>query len=331
VSVITETAWERAVELLRDVPAVAFACHLGPDGDALGSMLGVGLGLVSQGTRVAASWGQEPFHVPAPFDRLLPGQELLVAPRSLPEAPVFVAFDTGALDRLGSLASRATAEGVTTIVLDHHRTNDGFAEVDLIDPDVAATAVLGRELLRRLGIGLTKDIATCFYVALLTDTGRFQYRNTTPAVHGLAGELLEAGVEQDHVAEVLYGTRTLGSLRSTATVLAKLAVVEDLSLVWSSISLDEQEAAHANRDDLDGLIDEIRALDTCDAALLLKQAADRTWRGSLRSKGATDVGAVAATFGGGGHTLAAGFTVPAELTEPAAIAALVVERMRAQR
>ena len=330
-SAIPEASWQRAVEILRGADRVALACHLGPDGDALGAMLGVGLGLRAAGKQVAGSWGQEPFAVPKPFDRMLPGLDLLVAPRELPDAPVFIAFDTGALDRLGSLAPRATAENATTIVLDHHRTNDGFAQVDLIDADAAATAVLGRELLRRLDIPLTTDIATCFYVALVTDTGRFQYRNTTPSVHELAAELLAAGVEQDVISRELYQTKTLGSLRASATILANLHVEDADSFVWSSISNAEARAAGADRDDLDGMIDVIRKLDICDAALLLKQAADGGWRGSLRAKERTDVGALAATFGGGGHTLAAGFTAPEELTEPDAIVALVLERLRAQR
>lgn len=328
---ITEAAWEKAVEILRAADRVSLACHIGPDGDALGSMLGFGLGLRAAGKQVAASWGQEPFATPKPFDTLLPGQELLVAPSKLPEAPVLVAFDTGALDRLGSLAARAADERVTTIVLDHHRTNDGFAAVDLLDPDLAATAVVARELLRRLEIPLTAEIATCFYVALVTDTGRFQYQNTTPSVHAFAAELLAAGVHQDHISRVLYQTRTLGSMRAAATVLANMRIEPDVSLVWSSISNAEAAAAGADRDDLDGLIDVIRKLDSCDAALLLKQAADGGWRGSMRAKEATDVAAIAATFGGGGHTLAAGFTAPEDLAEPEAIAKVVIERLRATR
>jgi bifunctional oligoribonuclease and PAP phosphatase NrnA len=328
---IAEESWDSAVAAIQSTQTISLGCHIGPDGDALGSMLGVGLGLTTIGKSVKGSWGQEPFAIPSPFDRIVYGKELLVPPRELPKAPVFIAFDTASLERLGQLADRATDPEATTIVLDHHRTNDGFAQIDLVDPDAAATAVLGRELLRRLDVKLTKEIATCFYIALVTDTGRFQYRNTTPSVHELAGELLAAGVEQDRISQELYQTRTLAAMRATGIVLSNVRIVEDASLVWSSISLEEAKQAGANRDDLDGLIDDIRVLDTCEAALLLKQAPDGGWRGSLRSKDKIDVSAVAAAFGGGGHTLAAGFTAPDELKDPEAIANSVIEKVRAQR
>lgn len=326
---IEESAWDQAVEAINKVPELAFACHVGPDGDALGSMLAVAIGCRSLGKKVACSWGQEPFHVPSPFDRFLPGLDLLVRPHDLPEAKVFVAFDTGSLDRLGELASRAR-EAETAIVLDHHVTNDGFANVDLVDANLEATAVLSRELLKRLGVELTPEIATCLYVALVTDTGRFQYSNTSPATHELAAELLAVGVEQDAISRNIYETKSIGALRAAQVVFKNLRIVEDASVVWSSLSLEEAEEAQASRDDTDGMIDQIRTLDSCDVALVIKQAADRGWRGSMRSKGAHDVASVAATFGGGGHRLAAGFTAPEELNTPELIAAAVIDLIRQQ-
>lgn len=323
---IEEEAWSRAVAAVRDADRVSLACHIGPDGDALGSMLAVGIGLRSLGKTVHCSWGQEPQVVPAPMAEILPGLEMIVRPHDLPDAPLFIAFDTGALDRLGELASRAK-DATTTIVLDHHVTNDGFADVDLMDPAAEATAVISRELLRRLDVPLTEEIARCLYVALVTDTGRFQYASTSPATHELAAELLAAGVEQDSISRVLYETRTLGAMRAIQKMFTNMRIDQDASMVWSSISLTEIGETGATRDDLDGLIDQLRVLDTCDVALILKQAPDGGWRGSMRSKGAHDVAAVAASFGGGGHRLAAGFTAPKDLSEPQQIADAVRARL----
>lgn len=326
---IPEQAWDVAVRVVGAAGGIDMACHVNPDGDALGSMLAVGLAARAAGKTVRCTYA-EPRSVPALFD-YLPGLDLLVAPDAIPDEPeLFLAFDTGALDRLGSLAKAAT-HAKTSIVLDHHATNDGFAAVDLLDPDAAATAVVGRELLGRLGWPLDTDIATCLYTALVTDTGRFQYANTSPSVHELAAELLSYGIPQDRISQRIYDTRSLPALKVDAVALQRLSVVEDAGLAWTWITPDDLAGAGATEDDLDRLIDTIRVVEGVDVALLLKKYEDGRWKLSMRSRGDSDVGAIAASFGGGGHRLAAGCTAPEALAEPAEIARQVAEALRAQR
>lgn len=324
---ITEEAWVAAVALVAAAPELDLACHVNPDGDALGSMLAVGLAARAQGKVVRCSYA-EPDTVPAVFS-FLPGLDLLVPAKQMSEAPaVFLAFDTGALDRLGLLA-RSAVHATTSVVLDHHATNDGFASVDLLDANAAATAVVARELLARLGWPLDRDIATCLYTALVTDTGRFQYANTSPSVHELAAELLSFDIEQDRISQRIYDTRTLAALKVDAIALERLTVVPDARLAWTAITQDDLTRAGATEDDLDRLIDTIRVVEDTDVALLLKQRADGAWKLSMRSRGDSDVGAIAASFGGGGHRLAAGCTAPKEMTDPAAIAEQVAGALRA--
>ncbi len=140
-------------------------------------------------TAVIASFGDDPFEVPAIL-RFLPGTELLTRPAGFPARPeVMVSFDAASIDRLGVLAGPAAAAG-ELIVLDHHASNTGFGTVNLVDPGAAATAVLTTELIDRLGMPLTRDIALGLYAGLVTDTGSFKFAATTPQVHELAARLL---------------------------------------------------------------------------------------------------------------------------------------------
>src|SRR4051812_401059 len=146
---------------------VVLACHVGPDGDALGSMLAAGLALRARDIEVRASYADHPFQVPTRL-RFLPGLDLLVPPAEIPATPsVVMTFDTGSIDRLGALAPKAEAAGAL-VVVDHHTSNTCYGTHHLVDADAAATAVVALELVDRLGVPLTKDIATAVYTGLTT-------------------------------------------------------------------------------------------------------------------------------------------------------------------
>jgi phosphoesterase RecJ-like protein len=304
---IAEDRWDEALAALRAAPRVALACHLGPDGDALGSMLAIAIALHDREIPLIASWGSDPFVVPRQY-AFLPRLELLSPPSEFPAAPeVMLTFDCGALERLGSLEPNARAAG-TLLVVDHHVSNDDFGHVNLVDGDAAASAVIVHELLRRLGIPLDRDMATCLYTGLVTDTGRFQYRNTTPAVHQIAADLLAAGAPHDEITQIVYNTHPVGYLRLAAAALGRLVVRDDASMVWTWVAQKDLADNDVTMDDIEGLIDLVRTADVADVAAVLKEQPDGRFKVSMRSKGASDVGAVCAAFGGGGHALAAGFT-----------------------
>jgi phosphoesterase RecJ-like protein len=163
--------WDRAVELIRAAEEICLACHVAPDGDALGSMLALAQALRALGKRCTASFA-EPFVVPAIL-RFLPGQELLVEPARMPAAPeLMISLDAAGRARLGGLAEHADRAGAL-IVVDHHASNTGFGGVRLVDPAAAATAVLVEELIRRLGVPLDRDIAQGLYAGLASVSGSF--------------------------------------------------------------------------------------------------------------------------------------------------------------
>ena len=307
-----EAAWGHAVDLLTGAGSVVLACHINPDGDALGSMLSLGLALEQLGIAVSCSWGSEPLELPATYAALLPGQHLLVAPSEVPPAPdCFVALDTASLDRLGSLAPLiSTAK--ESIVVDHHASNASFGTCPLIDPSAAATAYLVAELITRLGVPLDAELATGLYVGLTTDTGSFRFAATTPAVHRLAAELLATGIRHDLIARAIYDTHDFGYVQLLGAALSRAALEPDaaggLGLVWTETTLDDLQRHGLRMDQIEGVIDSIRVTSQAEVAVLLKGDVDGTIKVSTRSKGAVDMSAVCSALGGGGHRFAAGFT-----------------------
>jgi phosphoesterase RecJ-like protein len=316
---IREEDWQTAQKAIAGADRAVITCHVHPDGDALGSALALHRALANAGRQAVVSFS-EPFTV-APHYRFLAGLDRLTPPDRVPSsADLFVCFDTGSLDRLGSLVD-AFQGAARTVVVDHHASNTRFGEVNLIDPDAPASAVLCRELLRRLDLPLDREIATCLYTGLVTDTGRFQYQATTPETHMLAAELLEAGVEQYEVAKAVFETNHIDYLRLVAVALGRIVQVPEASLVWTRVGLADLAAHGVDMEETEGLIDLVRTDGASDVAAVLKEQPGGGHKVSLRSKGATDVGRLATRFGGGGHKYAAGYT--SELDADAIVAALV--------
>ena len=309
-----DTEFDRAAQAILTTPrdaVVLLVCHVNPDGDALGSMLGFGLGLRRLGfTRIVATF-PEPFEVPPVFD-FIPGQELLVPPAQAPTAPdLALSFDAAAVGRLGELAP-ALQSAPTWIVLDHHVSNPGFGGIRLIDANAAATSVVAARLLDRLGVAFDQQIATGLYVALATDTGSFKFDMTTAAVHELAARLVAAGASPSLVAMRVFDSRPFAAIQLLTEVMARASLHPEAAsgagLVATYATLADLQRHNQPRQVLESFMDVLRTAQEADVACLVKPVADGRWAVSLRSRGATDVSAVAVALGGGGHRLAAGFT-----------------------
>ncbi|WP_433348300.1 DHH family phosphoesterase [Micromonospora sp. CA-111912] len=309
-----EADWAAAVAAVRRLPddaRVLLICHVNPDGDALGSMLGFGLGLRQLGVRRLQATFPGPPEVPEPF-RALPGLDLLVPEVDADPAPeLVVCFDAASESRLGGLVDRLETAGAA-LVLDHHASNTRFGGINLVDPRAAATSVVAEELLNRLGATLDAAIAECLYVALTTDTGSFRFEATTPAVHELAARLLATGIRPGDISRRVFDTRPFGAVRLFGEVLCRArlepAAAGGHGLVWTYATLDDL-ARHDQRPYvLEALIDSVRCTAEADVSCVVKQVRAAEWAVSMRSKGAVDVSHVAVALGGGGHRLAAGFT-----------------------
>ena len=299
--------WADAVSALGAVRSVALACHVGPDGDALGSLLGLTLGLRALGKETVSSWGSTPFRVPRQY-AFLPGLDLLSPPERFPAVPdLLVTFDTGSLDRLGTLA-RSAGAARCVIVVDHHASNTRYGDINLVDPDAAASVVLVDELLRQLGVALDPQIATCLYTGLTTDTGSFKFQATTPAVHTFAARLLATGIRHDAIARAVWDTNRFGYLRLLGEALGRAHLEPAHDLVWTWTTQQDFAAHDVVMEEIEGVIDVLRTTVEAEVAIVCKEADDGTFMVSMRSKGRVDVGAVCVALGGGGHRFAAGFT-----------------------
>lgn len=301
-----------AAAAVRAASSIVVVGHVGPDGDALGSMLALSLAAREAGKDSWASFG-EPFVVQRQFDYL--DQSTLVAPGDLPDkAELFIAVDTAAQDRLGSLGAYADRCD-RVLVIDHHRSNGGFGDIVVVDPEAAATTQLVWALLREIGWPIDEPIATALYTGLVTDTGRFQYPATTPEVHEIAADLLAAGVDQDLVARRLFEEAPFGYYEIVARVMGRAVLEDDRRLVWSYMTQGDLDDSGVGYEDTDPLIDLVRIAEEAGVACLLKEIEPGVYKGSLRSRGRVDVSAVAQALGGGGHHNAAGFTFTGTLEE----------------
>lgn len=310
----TEHDWAVAASAvraaLRPGAEVLLVCHVNPDGDALGSMLGFAQGLRQLGAQGVQCTFPGPLSVPTPLH--MPAMEFLIPEgEAFPEPDLMVTFDAASTGRLGSLVDRLDTATVS-LVLDHHASNTGFGKLSLVDPTAAATAVVAARLLERLGVRLDQGIAECLYIALVTDTGSFKFDLTTPEVHELAARLVGTGIPVGEISRRIFDTRPFGAVRLFGEVLSR-AVLEPSAagghgLVIAVATLDDLKRHDQPAYVLEALIDSVRCTAEADVALLLKQVAAAEWAVSLRSKGSCDVSKVAVALGGGGHRLAAGFT-----------------------
>jgi phosphoesterase RecJ-like protein len=223
------------------------------------------------------------------------------------EAEVLVTFDCGSLDRLGELETCAKG-AAELIVVDHHASNERYGTINVIDVDAAASGVLVRQLIDRLGLPLNRDAAICLYAALVCDTGRFQYESTTPEVFDLARELAGFDLPISSLSRTLFEEHRFAYLQLVADVLGNAQLVPGKRFVWAKVTRADLDRRGVTFEEVEGMIDLVRRTREADVSCVLKEAADGAWRVSLRSLGPVDVCKIAEREGGGGHRLAAGFT-----------------------
>ena len=297
--------WDEAVTALRKASEVAIACHVNPDGDAVGSLLGAALGLRQLGKKTYVSWGTKPVEPLVTFAFLV-GMDDVIQPDEVPETDTFLALDCGAGDRLGELKALAH-KAPTLINIDHHPGNDDFGTINVVVPTASSTAELVAGLLEDAGVEMDKEIATCLYTGIVTDTGRFSYSNSSPDTLRLAADLLTYGVSAPDIARDVFESAPFGYLKLVGHVLERAELIEDARFVYSWITRSDLEETGVAQEETDRLVDAIRGTRAADVAALFKQQADGRWRASLRSKG-PGIADFARARDGGGHELAAGFT-----------------------
>jgi len=299
------------VRELRSAREVLIVSHRDPDGDSIGSSVGLALALESVGVKACVLLGSGE-SCPDTYLFLDGADRCISLDETTRAVDLAVVLDANDPDRLGH-AAESTLAARRRIVIDHHQSASGNtgealgASVALIDPGAAATGLLIWDLLPCLGVEPTAAIATALYTALLTDTGRFSFSNTTPRAFLVAAEMVAAGADPNAVYMAVYESRSMAAQQLMTRVLQRLTVVNDGLVAYSWVDAADFETTHATRPEAENLIDVVRPLAGIEVAMLVREDGDAL-RVSLRSKTELDVRVIASRFGGGGHPAAAGFT-----------------------
>jgi len=297
---------------LREHNKFAVLSHVRPDGDALGSTLALALSLKELGKEVRA-WNEEGMLEKYNF---LAQAELLTEPPNTPEDfDVAIALDTAVQNRLGTTTT-AVRSAKFWINIDHHPSNPRYGDLVYIDPTAPATGQILFELLTNQKFPITPAIAENLYAAISTDTGSFQYPNTTVRTFEIAAELVRCGVEVGRVSQLLYENFPRRRIELLRDLLATMRFGCDGKLAYFSLSQASALALGVIPEDNEGLIDHLRAIQGVVVAIFFEELTDGKVRVSMRSKNeAVDVCAICTQFGGGGHVLAAGARVRGTLPE----------------
>jgi len=307
-----DTRFAEIGRVLREYNKFAVLSHVRPDGDALGSTLALALSLKGLGKEVRA-WNEEGMLEKYNF---LAQAELLTQPPSEPEDfDVVVALDTAVQNRLGSTTS-AVRHAKLWINIDHHPSNPRYGDLVYIDPTAPATGQILFEFLTNQNFPITPEIAENLYAAISTDTGSFQYPNTTVRTFEIAAELVRCGVEVGRISQLLYENFPRRRIELLRELLGTMQFGCDGKLAWFSLSQTAALALGVIPEDNEGLIDHLWSTRGVIVAIFFEELPDGKVRVSMRSKNeAVDVCAICTQFGGGGHVLAAGARVRGTLPE----------------
>ncbi len=297
-------------EYLEQVSSVAIAGHVRPDGDCVGSTLALYNYIKDNYPAMRVRLYLEP--IPNLF-RFLHRSDEIVSDLTEDETyELFVALDCGDRCRLGA-ASRYFDTAGKTICIDHHMSNQSFADVNRIVPEASSASELLFGVLDEARI--TKEIAECLYVGIIHDTGVFQYSCTSSETMNIAGRLMDKGIDYPTIVDQTFFEKTFEQHQIFARAVLKAQRYFDGRCIATVLTLADMEQANALPKHLDGIVAQLRSTKGVDTAILLYENADGTYKASLRTNGAVDVAAVCMKYGGGGHVRAAGVTLQGEPQE----------------
>lgn len=298
-----------AVELLAGANTLAVICHVHPDADTIGAGLALAMVLRRRGKQVQVCFARPacPSELPQSLQSL-PGGELLVSPEALrADADLVVTVDVSSADRLGALQQLAAA-CPELLVVDHHASNQLFGTANFVDPSADSTTMLVAELIDAWGEPIDADVAHCLYAGLATDTGSFRW--ATARAYRLAARLVGAGVDNAAITRTVMDTHPFDWLTLLSRVLADARLLPDAvrgrGLVYAVV--DNAEWTAARPEEVESIVDIVRTTQQAEVAAVFKEVEPGCWAVSMRAKSAVDLSAVAVSFGGGGHRLAAGYT-----------------------
>ncbi len=297
---------DRIIEGIRGSRTVAIAGHIRPDGDCVGSELGLALALQNESKRVAC-WNEDP--IPQKYEFLDP-DKLFQKPRRGLTFDCVIATDAASFQRLGTVAPCITRRKLF-INIDHHESNTRYADLNWVSAREPSTGELIFRLLKIAKWPITKPIADCLFTAVSTDTGSFQYPSTRPGTYHVAGELVRRGADLAKICDEVYQSYPLSRARLLRHIYSHFRLTHENQIAYFWLKKADFARTGAETSDSEGLIDHIRAIEPVVVACVFEELEPDLTRVSLRSKSQkVNVNEIAAQFGGGGHPAAAGARIP---------------------
>lgn len=302
------TELDRLAAHIRGGRRFLLSSHQRPDGDAIGSAVGMALALREMGKSADVVMDAIPPHFLQPFPAV---DGIRIAPSVDETADASIVMECSSLDRTGVRG----LDRSPILNIDHHVGNTQYGQINWVDESAAACSELVFTLIETLGVPLTGGVATHIYLGLLTDTGSFHFSHITPRSFEIARRCVEAGADPQWIARTHYDSSTLARVKIFGAVLNGMRLDDSGRVALLTATRETVTGAGGSYDDTDGIINFPLTVKDIQAVALFKDAGPGDWRVSMRSKGNVDVGAIARSYGGGGHKNAAGCSAKGELEQ----------------
>ena len=295
---------EKVFNLINNSQNICIAGHKAPDGDCIGSVmalyhflrpLGKELTLLIDGT------------IPYNYKQFA-DEEAIAKTYDNKRFDLLFVLDCSDVERLGKFQD-VLQYAKTTVCIDHHKTNQGFADINIIESTMSSTGELLYDILKLSGQKITKEVATCIYIAILTDTGKFSYSNTSSETHAKTAELIDLGVDIAEMDNIIYNSKPSNVVKAFIDCIKCIELHYNNKLGIAIITQDILKNNSVDMGDIDGVVEFIREIKEVEVSCVLKEYDENNTKVSLRSKNLIDVSNVSVKFGGGGHAKAAGFEI----------------------
>lgn len=301
----------KAISVIENYDNICITSHVNPDGDSIGSVLALGLVIKKKFNKHITML--VPDKVPNNLT-FLPGIDLIETDLIGQKVDLFIALDCGDENRLG--VEKSLLESVSVVInIDHHITNTDFGHINIVNPKASSTGEIVYDLINHMNVELDKDIATCIYTAISSDTGSFKYDNTTSKTHMIASKLLDARIDTNIINTNLYQSRSIEKTNLLVASLNTLEFFNNKKIGLAMITKKMLEESNATSEETDFVVNFIRDIDIVEVACILKEIDNNTIKISFRSKKHVDVSQIAKAFNGGGHAKASGCTIYMNIEE----------------
>ncbi|MGJ0846751.1 DHH family phosphoesterase [Tissierella praeacuta] len=307
-----ESLFDITIEKIKENERIYIVSHVQPDGDNIGSILALWMAIKKIKDKVFILKTDD---IPSDF-LFLPNVNEIKEFNDEGKIDMFIALDTSDENRLGK-NKELLNKAKTIINIDHHISNTNFGHINIVDSNAAATGELVYNLIKKMNIPMDKDIASCIYTAISSDTGSFMYDNTSAETHRIIAELIDIGIDKSNININLYQNKSLERTMLFIKSLETLRLYFNNNVALIKVTQDMLNKANAKMEDTEGIVSFIREIAPVEVGIILKEFKENEIKVSMRSKRFIDVSAICASFNGGGHIRAAGCTInsPMDIAE----------------